>query len=306
MTSTLHVCLRGGALVSGNGSIPDDPADYLWTAALKEVGCGRLHCQSCLQLVAAGALVDGGRAYRCGCTSFIAHTTLWLAGQPEDSPSGLAPSTWGCAGHAHRALPLTLDGTRVDATPDWRALLSASVQGGLTRGGPPWLPGYGNAWLERLVATVSDDEQGRFAAMVAGLVTDSDGALRMAGLDLAERLALGSVAAVFVRLVAAGTFDWGADEHLSRAAVEQLRRAIVALETANGTPDEALKLALRHALLSRAGGSQLIHLMAPYDADWLADNAARLSVGPRARNRLLNALAPHPEALTKAQSILNQ
>jgi len=138
------------------------------------------------------------------------------------------------------------------------------------------------------------------------LVTDSDGTLRAAGLDVAERLSLEAVAAVFVRLVAAGTFDWSADEHLSRAAVEQLRRATVGFGTANGTPDESLKQALRHALLNGPGGP-LIHTMDPYDADWLAENAARLGAdSARARTRLLTALGSHPESLARAQSLLHR
>lgn len=298
----MHVCDRGGALVGGSGHIATDPADYVWTAALTDVGCGRLHCRECKQLVTAlPVLADGGRPYRCGCTSFTTWSTLWLDGQPEDGPSGRAPAGWGCGGHAARTLPIVLDGLRIEDAPDWNLLLRASVERRLSPAGPAWLPAYPNAWLERLVATVNDTERARFLLVVQRLLTEHDTRLRQGGLDLAERIGLEALTTAVIAFVATGTSDWASDDHLARFVVEQLRRA--SANTPN--PGEALRLALRHAVLS-APGSSLIAATARGDADWVADHAVALAASsPRARSRLLSALESHPEALARAQLILN-
>jgi hypothetical protein len=303
MSVRAHVCERGGVLVSGTGFIPDDAADFVWTPAARALGCGRIICTACGEQVAAASPdPDGGRSYRCRCSAFVAHVSHWLDGQPDDGPSGRVPSSWRCAGHAPRALPAELDGVRVDAQPDWRAMLVSSVDGRFPARTPAWLPDAPNAWLERLVATLDDAERRRFTDMVCALVDDAHEAMRRAGLELAERLGLEGVTSALVERVARGELDWTRDEHLAAFAIEQIRRAAVRVER----PDERLRAALRLALMSGHGGP-LLFAAGRHDVDWLADHAVAVTRGmPRGKTRVLNALADHPEAAARAKRFLEQ
>jgi hypothetical protein len=302
MSRAEHVCAGGGVLVPGAGRVADDPADFVWTPAAKGLGCGRLRCSACgKEVVASAPAPDGGRAYRCDCAQFVAYAPHWLDGQGEDSPSGRAPASWRCGGHAPRLLPVDLDGVHVGEAPDWRAWLMASVEGRLPERVPVWLPDYPGAWLERLVATLDDAEQQRFGTLASALLDEVDIAPRRAGLDLAERLGLDGVTAGVVARVAEGRFDWGADEHLRRFVIEQLRHAAVGTDR----PDVQLRDALRLALKSGHGGA-LMFAAGRHDFDWLADNAVTLAEGtPRARTRILSALADHPEAAARARRLLD-
>lgn len=275
----VHHCFGSGRLVASPASIPTASEDYAWSAALDRCGCNHLRCEECGGLVQSFAADPGERRYACGCTEYLVDGAVRL-GLPEDAyfvrP---APTGWSCHGHPARDLPANLDGERVGAEPDWREWLARSARGELPREGlPTWMPAHANAWLERLVATVSPAERERFATAAASIVTDSGKAadpetrtIWGVAADLSERLGLPSVAVRLATAISATGFDWDADPRRSRDVIGLLE---VAADARPG--DGAVLAAMRVALANATSASCLLVRVAKADPAWLADEAVAL------------------------------
>lgn len=151
----MNLCNGGGHLVGGNAWLPVDPGDYFRAAySISDIGCNRLRCQRCGQMVRhalgyavapafdaatlfamrdwsvlTGAVPDGreqGRLYVCACNVLVEHAGCQLDQSGERDPDILPP--WRCAGHPGLRPPGTIAGVDVELSNGWAPLVAAHLE----------------------------------------------------------------------------------------------------------------------------------------------------------------------------------
>ena len=143
---TLNLCEAGGFLVSGNSDVPDDPSEYQAAMRRPVIGCNQVACGRCgasvrsrvglfplpLDAPRDWAVVYATddwstlpemdpdpvyRLYVCKCRYEAVNSSRPLL---RDE---VAVSSWSCAGHSPRALPMTIDGIEITQSSDLERVL---------------------------------------------------------------------------------------------------------------------------------------------------------------------------------------
>ncbi len=214
--SDLNHCRAGGVLVGPEQIFGPTPHDYAWPLADVPIGCNRLRCRKCGELVRSGnkfgpgpefntrwlealrapdwnALAASGvlkhdsiyRLYVCGCLQhaetlyrYIEEEEAWQVVDP--------PPPWRCDGHPRLALPADVDGIAIGPATDFAALVSRAFAETL----PREVTGvFGDHWLSRLFHLIKHDPAGEklSRAVLAELTASSDPSVRVEALDFFRR-----------------------------------------------------------------------------------------------------------------------
>src|SRR5208283_4827113 len=101
----MNRCDEGGLLVSQSHWLPTEAFDYNWGRVHPYIGCSRLRCGACGEMVRSWPVPIISRHYECRCNRRDEGATFALAGRDADDP-GAFMSSWRCDGHPDLALPV--------------------------------------------------------------------------------------------------------------------------------------------------------------------------------------------------------
>ncbi len=210
---SVHRCSFDGVLVGAERPIGPSVHDYVWPGNRLGLGCGRLMCQRCGEVVrswtgavpamplSAGertALIAAddlspflarrvlvaapdGRAYACKCHD---HTEFYSRGLTEggDAWEMATRPPWRCAGHPQLVPPDELDDLAVDDRMDCDALVEAEFSAPADHGR------WGDAWLSRLWHLLRPSPLAdRLDAAIARRLVDPRPAVRLRAIDFYDR-----------------------------------------------------------------------------------------------------------------------
>lgn len=174
----LRFCPDGGWLVMGVRTVPEDPSDWYDPASGAIVGCGRLRCGGCGELVRSRSSVDAKRRlspdqidalydtadwstlpfiedsysmrlYACRCSLFACHSDAPTLDPHFDALADREPPNWTCSGHPEPSLPLDLDGFTIGGPDDLDPLAARVLGGWCPRTGPPPANFFPAVWAAR-------------------------------------------------------------------------------------------------------------------------------------------------------------
>ena len=296
------VCQYSGTLVDATHTLPADPSDY-GIAWLPVVGCTRLRCAHCHQLVrtvtgvrfvnenakvdlaelfaledlAASPLLKKagqGRLYLCRCRRHLENDKR-AVDDPEDRSTGQANVPWACEGHPPLTLPADVDGRQLTGASDAAAAVVAALGG-------TFPPGARKAdqrrayWPARLYLRVADDPvKEAIARAVAERMSDADPAVRSRAIQffVSAEHPLGAARALELLLGDRALFAGVPDAHTGirgdKTLEESLWRVAGPLIAA---PGRARELARAEALAPRRGSGALYDALAAGDGEWLRAN----------------------------------
>jgi hypothetical protein len=211
--SATNFCKAGGVLVGPDHLYGPEPYDFAWPLADVPVGCNRLRCKKCGELVRSGnhfgpgrafmarwlealrapdwdALVADGvlaksdlyRLYVCACSQHAETSYRFLDDEEAWLATG-APPPWSCDGHPRLALPATVDGVALDDATDFDALAARALAG---RQAPT--AGFGAHWLSRVYHLIKHHAAGaRLSRAVLAQIASPDAAVRVEAVDFFRR-----------------------------------------------------------------------------------------------------------------------
>ncbi|MBM4438606.1 MAG: hypothetical protein FJ029_15595, partial [Actinobacteria bacterium] len=292
---TPHYCRRSGYLLGPDGRVSEDPAEFYLGEEQVVVGCNRLRCGRCGQLVGVerDPLPEEQefRAYRCDCVVHRENGPSRPA-DFEDPDTYESALPWACAGHPAATLPLDLDGIRIAPDTDFPALMRRTLAGWSPELARPGERSSPVGWAIKLFVRLLDTgiEQ-RVSTAAAACITDADPRVRAAALWFVAAFPEAAGAervedhVAGDRTLFAGVPDPTASASctLETRLLRALGRRVLARDGA-GRVKAARALDLAKAEALRPGqGTVLFSFLADADPDWLAANAAAIArTGPEA------------------------
>lgn len=329
----MHFCRDGGALVDRDYLVPRLPHEFHLRGLLKPVGCNRLRCAECGAFVDArtgwvptedfspekvfgraswgrGALPlikdpeTPYRLYVCRCTAWWA-TSLAYLDPPDAGPDDERPP-WRCDGHPALELPATVDGLELATAAGISLFLGEALSGWAPVGAPEDSNPFPGAWLNRLYAqTVGTPIAAAVSEGVVGALTSDDPLHRAAALHFITRYPLApgterlrNIARDDLELfhdVEDPTTELPLEYNLLRTLGLQERAHRVRPEGSGPRLDVIEFLRARVVAVPGLGGA-VYPVLAEFDAPWLVQNLASLSLDDDDRVELLDWLdiyAPH-------------
>lgn len=220
MNETLRYCAGRGTVVNAFRPVADSPYDFVWAGLEAELGCNRLRCSRCGQVVRDGAKwtaefldversaslhasdewkpfavrgwirsCENDRLYLCRCASWGVKQPARLDDPYYDDFMGPAPASWACAGHPRPEVPFELDGEFLGKETDWRALARGGMLDDRATSRPRSLRRQPALWVERLFRLLEPDPPAAaVTAAVRELLTDADARVRDAAGEFLRRI----------------------------------------------------------------------------------------------------------------------
>ena len=160
----IHFCQDGPFLVGPSGDedyFTEDPYVYTGVSSETVVGCNRLRCKDCGEMVRFETKPETihFRLYECGCRKHECWGRLdHVNAIPDSNPYSdqVYSLPWVCAGHPIHELPFQFEGTEISERQDFEALVKGVLAGRMPRRktrGPEKQP---LEWLLRLYSLVLD------------------------------------------------------------------------------------------------------------------------------------------------------
>lgn len=198
-------------MVGADGLMPVSPYDFAWPGNRLGIGCSRLRCGRCGEMVASwtggvpskpwskadiarihaeglrplvGTLItaqEDGRTYACAC---FVHGEFYGRGmtEPEEAWEMATRPPWRCAGHPALIPPEMLDDLEITDGMDVDGIVEAELATSPQHG--PWR----DAWLSRLWHVLHPSKLAdRLDAAVAARITDDRVAVRLRAIDFYDR-----------------------------------------------------------------------------------------------------------------------
>ena len=303
--SHLNRCVHGGHVVGAEIPLGEHPAEFFFPP-LRELGCSNLRCTACGQQVrqVVGRLPASGaspadifaltsltgrsdllkneskpvvsRFYTCRCVYWAESNERPMVSDNPDPTDRVLP--WRCDGHPTAELPLTLDGTTIEAEPDWDAVVRAHIgdlgrrdmgdQSLLTRlylmlTGSTRQPELARA-VSRLLDDPSPELRGR-ALSFFGLFGNAVGAERVAEVAAAQP-------ALFADQPDPNRSRWTLATRLG----DTLGRRLLVRDSSGRSVDATAVALTRKLALEPAPRTMLLNGLVAGDSQWADDNAATI------------------------------
>ena len=223
----IHRCVYDGVVVGADRFVPPNAYDYAWPGNRVGIGCSRLICKRCGQMVSSWtggvpskpwslaetaeiathadlqAFIErrlvvaqkDGRTYACACFS---HGEFYGRGMTEGEEAWEMATRppWRCAGHPVLVPPEALDDLEIDDSLDVDLLVETELSTPVDHG--PWR----GAWLSRLWNVLRPSPiADRIDAAVAVRLTDARPRVRLLAIDFFDRNPRADGAATLLHLL---------------------------------------------------------------------------------------------------------